>query len=83
MEQFVNNMAGVAWTIIPILGIFFLMAGIMFVFYIRVKMDEWTVYLKSIAASLERLSSRRNNYHDNNGGDDVFGRSFTDRSRDL
>ncbi|WKY48648.1 hypothetical protein Q5O24_04845 [Eubacteriaceae bacterium ES3] len=72
MEQFLNNMAGAAWTIIPILGIFFLMSGIMFVFYFRMKMDEWTLYLKSIAASLEKLSNRRNDYYDHNGGRDVF-----------
>ncbi|MDK2905919.1 MAG: hypothetical protein PWR12_1997 [Eubacteriaceae bacterium] len=72
MEQFLNNMASAAWTIIPILALFFLMAGIMFVFYVRMKMDEWSHYLKSIAVSLEKLSNRRNDYYDNNGGRDVF-----------
>ena len=62
MNAFINNMAGVAWSIIPILLIFFLMSGIMFVFYFKVKVEEISIYLKSIAASLERLSNRRNDY---------------------
>jgi|EPASupsiteSAE347_1022098.scaffolds.fasta_scaffold20235_3 hypothetical protein len=62
MNEFVNSMAGVAWSIIPILLIFFLMSGIMFVFYFKVKIEEISIYLKSIAASLERLSNRRNDY---------------------
>ena len=62
MNQFINSMAGVAWSIIPILLIFFLMSGIMFVFYFKVKIEEVSIYLKSIAASLERLSNRRNDY---------------------
>lgn len=60
MNQFINSMAGVAWSIIPILLIFFLMAGIMFVFYFKIKIEEISIYFKSIAASLERLSNRRN-----------------------
>lgn len=62
MNEFINNMAGVAWSIIPILLIFFLMSGIMFVFYFKVKVEEISISLKSIAASLERLSNRRNDY---------------------
>ena len=62
MNEFVNSMAGVAWSIIPILLIFFLMSGIMFVFYFKVKIEEISSYLKSIASSLERLSNRRNDY---------------------
>jgi hypothetical protein len=62
MNEFVNSMAGVAWSIIPILLIFFLMSGIMFVFYFKVKIEEISIYLKSIEASLERLSNRRNDY---------------------
>ncbi len=62
MEQFLNNMAGVAWNIISILLIFFLMSGIMVVFYFRVKFDELLSYIKSIAISLDRLSSQRNEY---------------------
>ena len=62
MNEFINSMAGVAWSIIPILLIFFLMSGIMFVFYFKVKIEEVSIYLKSIAASLERLSNRRNDY---------------------
>jgi hypothetical protein len=64
MNEFINSMAGVAWSIIPILLIFFLMSGIMFVFYFKVKIEEISIYLKSIAASLERLSNRRNDYND-------------------
>lgn len=60
MNEFINSMAGVAWSIIPILLIFFLMAGIMFVFYFKIKIEEISIYFKSIAASLERLSNRRN-----------------------
>ncbi|MBU4440215.1 MAG: hypothetical protein L6276_11900 [Acetobacterium sp.] len=62
MNEFINDMAGVAWSIIPILLIFFLMSGIMFVFYFKVKVEEISISLKSIAASLERLSNRRNDY---------------------
>lgn len=62
MNEFINSMAGVAWSIIPILLIFFLMSGIMFVFYFKVKIEEISSYLKSIASSLERLSNRRNDY---------------------
>ena len=62
MNQFINSMAGVAWSIIPILLIFFLMSGIMFVFYFKVKIEEISIYLNSIAASLERLSNRRNDF---------------------
>ena len=58
MNEFMNSMAGVAWSIIPILLIFFLMAGIMFVFYFKKKTEEVSSYIKSIAASLERLSNR-------------------------
>lgn len=60
MNEFINSMAGVAWSIIPILLIFFLMAGIMFVFYFKIKIEEISIYFKSIATSLERLSNRRN-----------------------
>ena len=62
MNEFINSMAGVAWSIIPILLIFFLMSGIMFVFYFKVKIEEISIYLNSIAASLERLSNRRNDF---------------------
>ncbi len=62
MNEFINSMAGVAWSIIPILLIFFLMSGIMFVFYFKTKIEEILSYYKSIAASLERLSNRRNDY---------------------
>ncbi|MBC3804161.1 hypothetical protein GH808_06890 [Acetobacterium fimetarium] len=58
MNEFMNSMAGVAWSIIPILLIFFLMSGIMFVFYFKKKTEEVSSYIKSIAASLERLSNR-------------------------
>lgn len=58
MNEFINSMAGVAWSIIPILLIFFLMSGIMFVFYFKKKIEETSNYIKSIAASLERLSNR-------------------------
>ena len=60
MNEFINNMNGVAWSFIPILLILFLMAGIMFVLYFKKKAEELTIYLKSIAASLERLSNQRN-----------------------
>lgn len=60
MNAFMNSLAEVAWGIIPILLILFLMAGIMFVFYFKKKTEELTIYLKSIAASLERLSNQRN-----------------------
>lgn len=60
MNEFMNSLAGVAWSIIPILLIFFLMAGIMFVFYAKMKTEELLIYLKSIAASLERISNRQN-----------------------
>lgn len=62
MEQFLSNMVGVAWSIIPILLIFFLMSGIMVVFYFRMKFDELLAYIKSIAISLDRLSNRKNDY---------------------
>ncbi len=62
MEQFLTNMASVAWSIIPILLIFFLMSGIMVVFYFRIKFDELLTYIKSIAISLDRLSNRKNDY---------------------
>ena len=58
MNEFMKSMAGVAWRIIPILLIFFLMSGIMFVFYFKKKTEEVSSYIKSIAASLERLSNR-------------------------
>lgn len=60
MNQFFNSMTGVAWSFIPYLLLLFLMAGIMFVFYFKKKAEELTIYLKSIAASLERLSNQRN-----------------------
>lgn len=62
MEQFLINMAGVAWNFIPILLIFFLMSGIMVVFYFRIKFDELLGYIRSIAISMERLSSQQNDY---------------------
>lgn len=60
MNEFMNSLAAVAWSVIPILLIFFLMAGIMFVFYVKMKTEELLIYLKSIAASLERISNRHN-----------------------
>jgi len=60
MNEFINSLASVAWGIIPMLLILFLMAGIMFVFYFKKKTEEFTIYLRSIAASLERLSNRQN-----------------------
>lgn len=59
MNGLLNNMSGIAWSLIPILLIFFLMGGIMFVFYFKKKMEELSIYVKSIASSLERLSNRR------------------------
>lgn len=60
MNEFINSVVSVAWSIMPILLILFLMSGIMFVFYFKTKIEELTYYLKSITASLERLSNRRN-----------------------
>jgi len=59
MNEFINSMTGVAWNFIPYLLLLFLMAGIMFVFYFKKKAEELTIYLKSIAASLERISNQR------------------------
>ncbi|MBK5243782.1 MAG: hypothetical protein JJE18_01930 [Eubacteriaceae bacterium] len=59
MNEFINSMMGVAWNFIPYLLLLFLMAGIMFVFYFKKKAEELTIYLKSIAASLERISNQR------------------------
>lgn len=58
MNTFMNSLAGTAWTIVPILLVLFLLAGIMFVFYMKAKMEEMTTYVKSIAVSLEKLSNR-------------------------
>ncbi|MGL4607356.1 MAG: hypothetical protein ACRCU3_07825 [Eubacteriaceae bacterium] len=59
MNGFFNDVANVAWGLMPILLMFFLLAGIMFVFYFKRKMEEWSVYIKSMANSLERLSNQR------------------------
>ncbi|MDO4289570.1 MAG: hypothetical protein Q4C55_10325 [Eubacterium sp.] len=66
MSDFVNNLAGSAWAIVPVLLIFFLMAGIMFVFYYKKKMEEMTQYVKRITQALERMSGA-------SGGEDFFG----------
>lgn len=65
MDTFFTNLAGTAWSVVPILLIFFLMAGILFVFYYKSKMEEMSHYIKSIAASLEKLANRQdqNNYY--------------------
>ena len=60
MNTFMNSLASTAWTIVPIILILFLMAGIMFVFYFKAKMEEMMAYVKSIAISLEKLSNRQN-----------------------
>ena len=56
MSSFMGDLAGAAWGIVPLLLIFFLMAGIMFVFYYKKKMEEMTQYVKRITQALERLS---------------------------
>lgn len=61
MNQFINSMAGVAWSIIPILLIFFWCQASC-LFYFKVKIEEISIYLNSIATSLERLSNRRNDF---------------------
>lgn len=63
MDSFFTNLAGTAWSFVPILLIFFLMAGIMFVFYYKQKTEEMANYLKSIAQSLEKLSHRYDDNH--------------------
>lgn len=60
MNTFMNSLASTAWTIVSIILILFLMAGIMFVFYFKAKMEEMMAYVKSIAISLEKLSNRQN-----------------------
>ena len=60
MNTFMNSLASTAWTIVTIILILFLMAGIMFVFYFKAKMEEMMAYVKSIAISLEKLSNRQN-----------------------
>ncbi|MEG2209020.1 MAG: hypothetical protein RRY37_00060 [Eubacterium sp.] len=61
MNNFMNSLASTAWTIVPVFLILFLMAGIMFVFYFKAKSEEVSHYIKSIAISLEKLSSRYDN----------------------
>ena len=56
--NFMSEMAGSAWSIVPILLILFLMAGIVMAFFLKAKIEEITVYLKSIATSLEKLTDR-------------------------
>ncbi|MGI6109320.1 MAG: hypothetical protein ACOYB8_05715 [Eubacteriaceae bacterium] len=56
--NFMDSLTSSAWGFVPILLILFLFAGIMLVFYLKPKIDEITVYLKSIATSLEKLSDR-------------------------
>ena len=56
--NFMSEMAGSAWSIVPILLILFLMAGIVMAFFLKAKIEEITVYLKSIATSLENLTDR-------------------------
>ena len=56
--NFMSEMAGSAWSIVPILLILFLLAGIVMAFFLRAKIEEITVYLKSIATSQEKLTDR-------------------------
>ena len=56
--NFMSEMAGSAWSIVPILLILFLMAGIVMAFFLKAKIEEITVYLKSIATSLETMTDR-------------------------
>ena len=65
MSSFVNSMAGTAWAIVPILLIFFLMAGIMFVFYYKKKTEELTQYIRRITQALEQMAGL-------SGSDDFF-----------
>ncbi len=52
--NFLAQMAAAAWNIVPIFLILFLMGGIIFLYYIRDKIDEGLGYLRRIAESLER-----------------------------
>ena len=56
--NFMSEMAGSAWSSVPILLILFLMAGIVMAFFLKAKIEEITVYMKSIATSLEKLTDR-------------------------
>ena len=56
--NFMSEMAGSAWSIVPILLILFLMAGIVMAFFLKAKIEEIPVYQKSIATSLEKLTDR-------------------------
>lgn len=56
--DFFSQLTGTAWNFVPVLLILFLFAGILMIFYAKNKIDEMTVYLKSIATSLEKLSQR-------------------------
>jgi len=60
MSNFMNQLAGTAWAFIPVLLILFLLAGILFVFYYKNKVEEQTRYLRSIAQSLEKIAGSKN-----------------------
>ncbi len=56
--DFVSQLTGTAWSFIPVLLIFFLFAGILVAYYVKIRLDEMSIYLKSIATSLEKLAQR-------------------------
>lgn len=59
MDGILNGLTSAAWNIIPVMLILFLMGGILFMFYLKGKIEEIALYLKSIAISLEKISNRQ------------------------
>ncbi len=56
MNAFMGSFVNTVWIIIPILLIFFLLSGIIFVFYYKAKTEEKMQYLRRITEALERIS---------------------------
>ncbi|NLN97763.1 MAG: hypothetical protein GX127_05185 [Eubacteriaceae bacterium] len=63
MENFAGHFVSVVWDIIPIFLLLFLITGILFFNYYRIKREEELAVLKQIAQILYELNYRENNQY--------------------
>lgn len=60
MENFTGHFVSVVWDIIPIFLLFFLITGILFFNYYRIKREEELAILRQIAKTLYELNIQNN-----------------------
>jgi len=61
MENFTGHFVSVVWDIIPIFLLLFLITGILFFNYYRIKREEELAILKQITHILNELNYQKNN----------------------